>query len=532
MIRVKNLVFAPSYTRNDLTTRIKNVFSCDESDIVSLRISSKSLDARRGKQLSWIINADVELKNESAFAKNAKAEIVYPFVKKEYVFPPVTKVTSFRPVVVGFGPAGIFCSLLLAQSGYKPIIVERGDEMEKRAEKVSLFNATGSLDTESNIQFGEGGAGAFSDGKLTTLIKDKDNRCAYVLEQFVLFGAPDEILYLSHPHIGTDLLRGVITNIREHIKKLGGEFRFGCRLTDIEIDGDAITGVMLNGSEKIVTDSVFLCIGHSARDTFEMLASKEIEMEQKPFSVGVRIEHRQKDINKARYHSFASSPFLPNAEYKAVAHTKNGRALYTFCMCPGGRVVAAASEKNGVVTNGMSFHSRDGENANSALLVSVEKTDIGGGKPLDGVEFQRKLEQKAYEIGGGDYKAPAQTVGDFLKGRKTNAFGSVTPTYPRGVTGADLNDVLPPFVCETLKEGIKLLDNRIPGFASSDAVLTGVESRSTCPVRCVRDPYTMQTKIKGLYPAGEGAGYAGGIMSAASDGIKCAEAYIADRRTE
>ena len=532
MIRVKNLAFAPSFTEKDLLCAVKNVFGCGDDDVLSLKMSSKSLDARRGKTLRWIVNADVELKNEKKFAAKAKGEIIYPFVKKEYVFPTVTRKTGLRPVVVGFGPAGIFCALMLAKCGYSPIILERGDEMDARAEKVALFNASGKLDTESNIQFGEGGAGAFSDGKLTTLIKDKDNRCAYVLEEFVASGAPDEILYLSHPHIGTDLLRNVIKNLRERIKSLGGTFRFSSKLTDIEADDDGVKAVYINDSERLETDAVFLCIGHSARDTFEMLYSKGIKMEQKPFSVGVRIEHRQKAINEARYHEFSSEGGLPNAEYKAVAHTPNGRALYTFCMCPGGKVVAATSEEGSVVTNGMSYHSRDGENANSALLVSVEKADIGGDDPLDGVIFQRKLEKKAFELGGGGYKAPAQTVGDFLRGKATTSFGDVAPTYPRGVTGSDLNELLPPFVCETLREGLRLIDKQIPSFASSDAVLTGVESRSTCPVRCVRDGYTFQASIKGLYPAGEGAGYAGGIMSAASDGIKCAEAYIADRGKE
>ena len=532
MIRVKNLTFEPSYTEDDLYNAVKKVFGCKKDDVLTLKISSKSLDARRGKRISWIINADVELKNERHFASTAKGDIVYPLEVKKYLPPAVTRKTSFRPVVVGFGPAGIFCSLLLAENGYAPIIIERGDEMDKRAEKVAFFNATGELDPNSNIQFGEGGAGAFSDGKLTTLIKDRDNRCAYVLEEFVRYGAPEEILYLSHPHIGTDLLRNVIKNIREHIKKLGGDFRFGCTLTDIETENERVTAAVIDGKERIETDSVFLCVGHSARDTFEMLYSKGIKMEQKPFSVGVRIEHRQKDINKARYHDLYDSPYLPSAEYKAVAHTKNGRALYTFCMCPGGRVVAAASEKDGVVTNGMSYHARDGENANSALLVSVEKTDIGGDMPLDGVKFQRKLEKKAFELGGGNHKSPCQTVGDFLDGKRTSVFGSVTPTYPRGVTGCDLHELLPPFVCETLSEGLQLIDKQIPFFASRDAVLTGVESRSTCPVRCVRDEYTLQSSIKGLYPAGEGAGYAGGIMSAASDGIKCAESYITDRGKE
>ncbi|MDD4125254.1 MAG: hypothetical protein PHW77_05990, partial [Eubacteriales bacterium] len=377
--------------------------------------------------------------------------------------------------------------------------------------------------------FGEGGAGAFSDGKLTTLIKDENLRCRFVLETFVRYGAPEEILYEAHPHIGTDKLRCVIKNIRNDIISLGGEFRFGCRFIGYETDGNNIYAALFEASSgmyKTDADTIFLAIGHSARDTFETLYKNGVMMERKPFSVGVRIEHLQKDINLARYHADASSLGLPAAEYKISAHTKNGRILYSFCMCPGGSVVAAASEKNGLVTNGMSVHARDGENANNALLVSVQPGDIQGEGPLAGMYFQRELERKAFIYGGGSYKAPAQTVGDFLDGRVTTIFGKVCPSYPRGVTGTDLRTLLPYFVYETLTEGIPLLDRQITGFASPDAVLTGVESRSTCPVRILRDKSTLCAGIQGLYPAGEGAGYAGGIMSAAADGIKVAEAWM------
>lgn len=530
MIRINNIPFDTEYTEENIVDKLTKVFSCAESDILSFSVASKSIDARKSREIKFILSFDVVMKNEVRFAEKAskgKYSVVFPFKRKAYSFPVSIKKVTYRPIVVGFGPAGIFCAYLLAKSGYNPIIIERGLSLDEREKSVNEFYLTGKLNTETNIQFGEGGAGAFSDGKLTTLIKDRDSRCSYILDTFVENGAPEDILYVSHPHVGTDLLRNVIKNMRQNIIAMGGEFMFGLRVDRLIIQDNRICGVSLSDGREVETESVFLCVGHSARDTFEMLQNSGITLVRKPFSVGVRIEHLQKDINISRYHDKAH--VLPPAEYKAVAHTSNGRALYTFCMCPGGHITAATSEENAVVTNGMSYHARDGENANSALLVSVDTKDINGEGVLDGIEFQRKIEKAAFVYGEGGYKAPVQTVGDLLNNRKTTSFGNVYPTYPRGVTGCNFHDFLPDFITETLKLGIVGISKKIPCFSKSDAVMTAVESRSTCPIRILRDEVTMQASVKGLYPAGEGAGYAGGIMSAASDGMKCAEAYILNR---
>ena len=527
MIRVKNIVLPLGYTERSCENALRSLLGCGNEEKLEYTLAHRSLDCRGRREPRYVCTFDVSAEREEILYENAVrngAECVYPYTALRYAFPPVCGVKTKKPVVVGFGPAGIFCSLMLAESGLCPVIIERGDDIDTRARKTERFFKTGELDTESNIQFGEGGAGAFSDGKLTTLIKDKDARCAYILRRFVEFGAPEDILYSAHPHIGTDVLRGVIKNMREHIKKYGGAFRFCTRFESVISENGALCGVKLADGEIIDTDTVFLCVGHSARDVFRSLHESGVILERKPFSVGVRIEHLQSAVNKARYHSYAGDGRLPAAEYKAAVHTPNGRTLYTFCMCPGGYVTAAASEERCVVTNGMSFRARDGKNANSALLVSVEPGDMADSSLFAGIEFQRKLEHAAYESGGGEYKAPAQIYADFAKGVKTRSFGSVEPTYPRGVTPTCLKDVLPPFVRQTLAQGIPMIDKLIPGFASPDAVLTGVESRSTCPLRIVRGE-DMQSSLKGLYPVGEGAGYAGGIMSAAADGIKCAESY-------
>ena len=419
-----------------------------------------------------------------------------------------------RPIIVGSGPAGLFAALILAKSGARPILLERGKPVEERQKDIERFQATGILNPQSNVQFGEGGAGTFSDGKLNSGISSP--YCKEVLNTFYRHGAPEEICYDAKPHIGTDYLRTVVRSVREEICSLGGEIHFEEQLLELIVREGKIAGAV--GKQTYETDRVILAIGHSARDTFAMLEKAGVPMAAKAFSVGVRIEHPQKLIDRAQYRN--SAPWLGAADYKLSHHTAGGRGVYTFCMCPGGVVMGAAGEEGGVVTNGMSFHARNGANANSALLVGISPADFGE-RPSDGVAFQRVLEQAAYAAGGGGYKAPAQRLEDFLLHRKTAEFGCVAPSYRPGVTPYDLNTLLPGYVTAAMQEAIPVFDRRLKGFALADAVLTGVETRSSSPVRILRDE-TFQSTVKGLYPIGEGAGYAGGIMSSAVDGIKCA----------
>ncbi len=491
----------------------------------------RSVDARRTPVFIWTADLqffDPELEKE-VLRRHGGAFLTVAPEEKRYVFPIAERLPKTRPIVVGFGPAGLFCALMLARSGCRPLILERGGPIEERVTAVETFFREGTLDTACNIQFGEGGAGTFSDGKLNTLIKDRSFRGYYILEQFVKAGAPEELLWLNKPHLGTDLLRDVIRHLRREICEKGGEVRFRNKVTSLLTENGRVTGVETENGERFDSETVVLAPGHSARDTFRMLHETGVPMEKKPFSVGVRIEHPQELINRAQYGIPAADGFPP-ADYKLVCHTADGRTVYTFCMCPGGVVVAAASEENSVVTNGMSFHARDGKNANAALLCEVRPEDIPGGL-FSGMEFQQELEQSAFRAGGGAYKAPAQTVGDFLAKKKTAAFGSVLPTYSRGVTPADLHTVLPPFVSNALKEALPYFGRKLKGFDLPDAVLTGVESRSTSPVRILRGE-TMQSAVSGLYPIGEGAGYAGGIISAAIDGLKCAERIILSENSD
>jgi len=516
MIRINNIKLPVFYTTEDLKEEIKSKLKIGDYDIISFEILKESIDAhRRGKVLKNV-NVALSLRGEQRF-------LDLPFVEKHekyfYEYPPVSRCKK-RPVIVGSGPAGMFAGLILAISGAEPVIIERGLDIDARVKTVSDFFLTGRLDTEFNIQFGEGGAGTFSDGKLNTGTKDPRKR--KVLEEFVACGAPEEILISGKPHIGTDKLVEVMKNLRRKIIEHGGEFIFSCKLEDIYIANNSVYGIKTSKGE-FETDTLVLAIGHSARDTFKMLHDKGAYMTRKSFSVGVRIEHPQKVINKVSYHEYAD--LLPPADYKAAVHLKDGRGVYTFCMCPGGSVVAAASEKEGVVTNGMSNFKRDGRNANSALLVSVLPTDFDGDDIFAGMKFQQKLEKSAYFMAGEGYKAPIQLVSDFLKKQKSASLGSVEPTYPIGVTLSNLHNLFPQYISSALSESIPLIGRQLHGFDLPDAVLTAVESRSSSPVRIMRNEL-YQSNIKGLFPCGEGAGYAGGIMSAAVDGIKVAESIL------
>ena len=499
-----------------------------ETSIKNIMIRRKSLDARKKDDIHYIYTIDVELAEGDKIIKNIKkrkggADIsISPY--KKYELPEGEINEGKRPVVAGFGPAGMFAALVLAEKGMCPIVIERGKDVDSRTEDVEKFWNGGKFDPESNVQFGEGGAGTFSDGKLTTRIKDP--RSSFVTDEFIEAGAPEEIAYEAKPHIGTDKLKGVVKNIRKKIIELGGEVRFECRLSAIESTDGRVTAVITDKG-KIETDSLVLAVGHSARDTFYELAEEGITLEKKPFAVGVRIEHRQSNISRAQYVEAAKT--LPPADYMLTYTTKAGRGVYTFCMCPGGYVVAAASEEGRLVVNGMSEYARDSQNANSALLVQVGPEDFPSDNVLAGVEFQRRIEEKAFKAGGEDYSAPIQRLGDFMEGRVSEKEGGVHHSYRPSTRFADLNDVLPEFVCDSIKEAIPSLGRKLSGFDSPDAIMTGAETRSSSPVRIVRDESGQSVSLKGLYPTGEGAGYAGGIVSAAVDGVRQAENIIKER---
>lgn len=493
-------------------------------EVENLRLVKKSLDARNKNNLHFIYAAEFESKTPLSDYDEVPATPKLPLPQSPLV--KKDTLTPHRPIVVGSGPAGMMAALVLAEARLNPIIIERGASVEERQKAVSKFWQTGELNEATNVQFGEGGAGTFSDGKLMTGIK-KDQYTAKVLEEFALNGAPKEILYLAKPHIGTDKLVTMTQNIRKKIIALGGEYRFNTKLTDIIPNQDGTITIITEStkparSDTLTTSHLILALGHSARDTFKMLYERGVEMSQKPFSVGVRIEHKQSAINLAQYgKKYCTSPYLGAADYKLATHLKDNRSLYTFCMCPGGVVVGATSLKDHVVTNGMSEFARDKENANAALLVNVDERDFGSPHPLAGIAFQEELEKKAFELGGKNYHAPVQTVGDFLQGKPTKKLGTVRPTYLPGVTPSDFKKLFPKAIYDTLQQGIKEMDKKLHGFADKDAVLTAVESRSSSPVRIYRDENN-ESNIKGIYPIGEGAGYAGGITSAAADGVKTA----------
>ncbi|WBY64301.1 NAD(P)/FAD-dependent oxidoreductase [Thermocaproicibacter melissae] len=523
MYRITDIRMELNGTESDLKREAARRLRVRPEEIRSLKLYRRSVDARRKDDVHFICTVDVECPRCKA-PRDRKITKAEPY---RYRLPEIRPLSS-RPVVVGFGPAGMFAALILAQAGQRPIVLERGSCVEERQKKTQQFWKIGVLDPECNVQFGEGGAGTFSDGKLNT--GTKDPRIRKVLEEFVLAGAPEEILYLAKPHIGTDRLPGAVRNIRKTILSLGGEIYFDTKMTALLTRDGKITGVEFRTQggtpERLETENVILAIGHSARDTFAMLEAMKLPMEAKPFAVGARIEHLQSMIDKAQYGKFAGHPALGAADYKLAVHLPTGRGVYTFCMCPGGTVVAAASEPGRLVTNGMSEFARDGVNANSALLVNVGPGDFGGEGPLAGMEFQRRLEEKAFELGGGNYRAPAQRVEDFLARRASTGFGSVVPTYPIGVTPCSLDDCLPEVIADSMREGLRQMDTRLKGFASPDAVLTAVETRSSSPVRLLRGEGLQSVGLRGLYPCGEGAGYAGGIVSAAVDGIRCAERVL------
>lgn len=513
MIRLKDIKIRENLTEEEVFQKAILKNKIKQKEVIKWYIYKKSIDARKKEDIYYNYTLDLKLKDKNKEKKYEQVE--------EYKFSEikVTRKSEYQPVIIGAGPAGLFAGLILVDNGIKPIILERGKQVEERIKDVEEFIKNKKFNISSNIQFGEGGAGTFSDGKLNT----GNSSGVYskkVLEEFVRFGAPTEILYTAKPHIGTDNLRNIVKNIREYIISKGGQVLFNEQVTDFEIEDSKIKAVRC--SKKIETDSVILAIGHSARDTFKRLYELGVKIQPKNFAVGVRIEHLQEDINKAQFGT-GTKLKLPSADYKLVYHAQNGRTCYTFCMCPGGQVMASSSEENSIVTNGMSNFARDGENANSAVLVNITVDDYYKNTPLDGMYFQEDLERKAFALGGSNYNAPVQKVGDFLENKKTEEFGKVQPTYMPGVTGANLNEILPEFVSETLKEGIVALDKKLHGFADKDAILTGVETRSSSPVQITRDKESLNSiNVQGLYPCGEGAGYAGGIMTAAIDGIKCA----------
>jgi len=506
-----------------------------ESDLIHFSIFKRGVDARKSHAILYVYSLDVEVKNEAKIlAKFRKDPHIKPAPDTEYKF--VAQNTSpqkSRPVIVGFGPAGIFAALILAQSGFKPIVLERGKAVRERTKDTWGLWRKHVLNPESNVQFGEGGAGTFSDGKLYSQIKDPKHYGRKVIQEFVKAGAPEEIQYVSHPHIGTFRLVGMVEEMRNTIIALGGEIRFQSRVEDIELSQDEngqnqVEAVVLQNGERIATNHLILAVGHSARDTFEMIYKRGIYIEAKPFSVGFRIEHPQSVIDKARYGKSYSEDLLGKlgaADYKLVHHAKNGRAVYSFCMCPGGTVVAAASEPNRVVTNGMSQYSRNERNANAGIVVGITPEVDYPNHPLAGMELQRQLESHAFVLGGSDYSAPGQLIGDFLANRPSTKFGEVQPSYTPGVHLTNLDTALPEYAINAIREAIPEFAKQIKGFDLADAVLTGVETRTSSPIRIKRDDDTLQSiNTKGLFPCGEGAGYAGGILSAGVDGIKVAEA--------
>ena len=526
MLRIDHIKLHPDESPSELLYKAARLLRVRPEEITHLHILRKSLDARNDLCFIYSVAVSVRGKEQRCRGKN-----ITPYCPEHYQLPkPIAVPPDLRPVVVGAGPGGLFAALVLARCGLRPILLERGQPVEQRESDVMHFWQTGQLNPQSNVQFGEGGAGAFSDGKLQTGTSDLRHR--FILEQLVSCGAPETILYDAKPHVGTDMLHISLQNFRKELLNLGTDIRFGHQLTGITVRDHALTALTVEADGSQYTLPCCHCIialGHSARDTVEMLYHSGVQMEQKAFAMGVRIEHRQSDMDAQQYRQYAGHPCLPPSTYKLACHLPNGRSAFSFCVCPGGQVVAAASEQGRLVTNGMSEYARDRENINGALLVNVTPEDFGSSHPLAGIALQRQWEACAFQAGGGDYKAPCQRVEDFLAKRPSERHGHVAPSYLPGVVYCDLHTCLPSFIAETLELALPLLDEKIHGYAAPDTLLTAIESRSSSPVRIPRDD-TCQSNIRGLYPCGEGAGYAGGILSAAADGMRCAEHIIGGLR--
>ncbi|MEQ6343663.1 NAD(P)/FAD-dependent oxidoreductase [Vibrio cyclitrophicus] len=526
MIRLTEIKLPLDHEESAIQDAIEAKLGINAGQVLSFNIFKRGYDARKKSKILLIYTLDVLVENEAELLEQFISDPhvkVTPDMEYKFVAKAVENQTE-RPVVIGFGPCGLFAGLVLAQMGFNPIIVERGKEVRERTKDTFGFWRKRTLNTESNVQFGEGGAGTFSDGKLYSQVKDPKHYGRKVIEEFVAAGAPEEILYVSKPHIGTFKLVTMIEKMRASIIELGGEIRFSTRVDDVHMEDGQITGLTLSNGEEIKSRHVVLAVGHSARDTFEMLHERGVYMEAKPFSVGFRIEHKQAMIDEARFGKNAGNPILGAADYKLVHHCKNGRTVYSFCMCPGGTVVAATSEEGRVVTNGMSQYSRAERNANSAIVVGIDPERDYPGDALAGIRLQRELESAAYVLGGENYDAPAQKIGDFLKGRDPSEIGEVKPSFTPGIHLTDISKALPDFAIEAIREAIPAFEKKIKGFSTPDGLLTGVETRTSSPVCIKRGKDFQSINLKGFFPAGEGAGYAGGILSAGIDGIKAAEA--------
>lgn len=528
VIRLRQLRLPIEHGPEDLLRLVRKQLRGVDVPQAAMHVHQRAVDARQGKPLKFSYTVDVEVPEaeEARLLQRARPGSLSRTPDMVYRFPESHRFAfaGQRPVIVGTGPAGLFAGLLLAQLGLRPILLERGKQAGPRARDVTRFWRTGEFNPESNVQFGEGGAGTFSDGKLYTQIKDRDNRCRKVLQELAAHGAPEDIMVNARPHIGTDKLITVLRHLRETIFSLGGEIRYESKVTDLRIEGGEVRGVTLAEGASLEADRVVLAVGHSARDVFALLQDKGIALEPKSFSIGVRIEHPQSMIDRTQFGRYAGHPKLGSAAYRFVHHGKDRRSVYSFCMCPGGLVVGAASEPGKLVTNGMSSYARDEANANAGFMVEVHPSDLAQGDALVGVQFQRDLEEKAFQLGGGDYRAPAQRLGDFMKGRASTGPGTVPPSFRPGVKWTDLRECLPDYVVRALKAAVPRIARRLPGFDHPDAVLTAVETRSSSPVRVTRGKDLQSISVRGLYPAGEGAGYAGGIISAAVDGLRVAEA--------
>lgn len=530
MLRLTDIKLPLDHDEQALQAAILSKLNIPKTQLIDFTMFKRGYDARNKKDIKLIYTLDVEVKEQAGLLATFENDIsvrVTPDMQYKFVAQ-APKELNHRPVVVGLGPCGLFAALILAQMGYRPIVLERGKAVRERTKDTFGFWRKQPLNPESNVQFGEGGAGTFSDGKLYSQVKDRKHYGRKVLHEFVLAGAPDEIMYVSKPHIGTFKLVNMVEKMREQIIQLGGEIRFSTRVEKLDLSGDTakfkVKGLHLSNGEYLACKQVILAVGHSARDTFESLYEQGVYVEAKPFSVGFRIEHEQSMIDRCRFGDNAGNPILGAADYKLVHHCKNGRTVYSFCMCPGGTVVAAASEPGRVVTNGMSQYSRHERNANSAIVVGITPEQDYPGHPLAGIKLQRELEALAFTVGGENYHAPAQLIGDFLSGKSSIEMGEVKPSYTPGVTLTDLSKVVPDYVTHAIREAIPAFDRQIKGFAKADGLLTGVETRTSSPICIKRDDDYQSVNVEGLYPAGEGAGYAGGIWSAGIDGIRVAEA--------